>query len=149
MDRIDLEKMLKSIKKERNLDILVSSYQGLCYEFSCKPNKEKYPYPQIGEIIDEDKSVRWNREEVERLRLEYEEKATDLILFRNKLIGECENRIITLLGKDYEISYSESQRIWDHAYGLNHSYGIQAVINTYNSLADMYTDLLKIRNNKE
>ena len=33
-------------------------------EFSCKPKNPKY---KVGTIIDEDKSVRWNREEIERL----------------------------------------------------------------------------------
>ena len=44
---------------------------------SCKPGPE-FKKVAVGTILDEDKSVRWNREEVERIREEYTEEVIDI-----------------------------------------------------------------------
>ena len=48
---------------------------------SCKPSTTK---PKTGDIIDEDKSVKWNREEVVRLQNEYEKEVKELNTAKNK-----------------------------------------------------------------
>ena len=38
--------LIKEIKKEKELDVLVLSYEEFCLNYSCKPDREEYPYPQ-------------------------------------------------------------------------------------------------------
>ena len=84
---------------------------------SCKPSMSK---PRPNDVIDEDKSVRWNREEVERRMLAYEEEVKRLNKqknsFRDKLIQEvCET-----IKKDIKsISINDAKRIWEYAYANN------------------------------
>lgn len=50
-------------------------------KMSCKPTTKR---PKTSDIIDEDKSVKWNREEVTRLQNAYDEEAKALYTAKNK-----------------------------------------------------------------
>ena len=77
---------------------------------SCKPGPEFKKIP-VGTVIDEEKSVRWNREEVERIREEYTEEVKRLNRERNKKYNEVVIRIIALISKETGLS---EEKIWDN-----------------------------------
>lgn len=112
------DSLIKKIKKEKALNTLVSSFESFCAGYSRKPNREEYPYPRTTDIIDEDKSVKWNREEVQRLRRAFESKAEELNRYKNLISSAFEGRIIEILAKDNSISVEESQKIWSYAYSV-------------------------------
>lgn len=142
-DRFD--SLIKKIKKEKELNTLVSSFESFCTGYSCKPNREEYPYPRVTDVIDEDKSVKWNREEVQRLRRAFENKVEELNRYKNLISSAFEDRIIEILTKGNSISIEESQKIWGYAYSEGHSCGIRNVISCYEEFVSVYADLLKIR----
>ena len=140
------EELVKWIKKEKDMGCLIKSFDDFTLRFSCRPDREIYPYPKINDVIDEDKSVKWNREEVNRLRERFEKRVEELNKYKNKLTVEYEDRLITLLGKDNDISHDESSKIWSYAYSESHSSGVGDVVSTYREVVDLYNDLLKIHN---
>lgn len=137
--------LIKEIKKEKELDVLVSSYEEFCLNYSCKPDREEYPYPKRTDILDEEKSVKWNREEIGRLRKVYESKVVELNKHKNLIINALEDAIVKVLAKENHVSLDESRKIWNYAYAEKHSNGIIFVVYCYNELAGLYADLLEIR----
>lgn len=97
------------------------------------------------DIIDEDESVKWNKEEVQRLRRAFENKVEELNRYKNLICSAFEGRIIEILANDNSVSVEESQRIWSYAYSEGHSCGIRNVISCYEEFVSAYADLLKIR----
>jgi hypothetical protein len=139
------DSLIKKIKKEKTLDILVSSFESFCTGYSCKPDREEYPYPRGTDIIDEYESVKWNREEVRRLRRAFENRAEELTRYKNLISSAFEGKIIEILASDNSISIEESRKIWNYAYSEGHSCGIRNVISYYEEFVSVYADLLKIR----
>lgn len=137
--------LVKEIKKEKELDVLVSSYEKFCMSYSCKPDRAEYPYPKRTDVIDENKSVKWNREEIERLRKAYNDRVTELNKYKNLIINTFGGRIARVLAKNNHMSAAESQKIWHYAYLEKHSDGISFIVSYYEELAGLYADLLKIR----
>ena len=149
MNEKEFDNTLKQINKEKNLEKLVNDYEVFYMHFSCRPDREEYPYPKKDTVIDENQSVKWNREEVNRQRATFEKRVEDLNKWKNKLNNQYEHRIITLLGKENSISYDESSLIWSYAYMDGHSSGVRNVISIYCDLIDLYDDLLRIRENNK
>lgn len=149
MNEKEFDNVLKQINKEKDLGKLVSEHEDFCMHFSCKPNRDEYPYPKKDTVIDEYKSVKWNREEVERQRAAFEKRVEELNKWKNILCNQYEVRMITLLAKDYGISYDESSKVWAYAYAKCHSSGVRNVMAVYGDVVDLYEDLLKIRENNK
>ena len=68
----------KKMKEIKDINLLEEKCYNFFNEYSFKPDREQFPYPKIGEVLDEEKSVKWNREEVYRLREAHDEKVKDL-----------------------------------------------------------------------
>lgn len=144
----EVKDYIKEINKKTDCDKLVSLSDGFWRTFSCKPDRKEYPYPKTGDILDEDKSVKWNREEVARLRQAYLNRVDELNRCKNAISNAFDDRIVVLLAKDYGFSKEESRKIWNFAYEQEHSGGTSSVVSTYTDFADVYVELLKIRESK-
>ena len=97
------------------------------------------------DVIDEEQSVKWNREEVTRLRKAFENRVDELNKYKNLIFNEFENGIIKILAKDNHISVAENKKIWRYVFEERHSNGIRTIIAYYYDFIDVYIDLLKIR----
>ena len=137
----------ESIKKLHDVNIILESWTEFEKNFSTIPNPEQFPKYRANDIIDEDKSVKWNREEVKRRIDNRNAESTRLRTTKNEISHLYENVLIRELAKDYEISEMETKIIWRKAYEDSHAYSIASVYNTFAELADMYEDLRKaVRN---
>lgn len=151
IEKLNMEKeinymlSIKDIKKEKDLDKLVNEYDTFCREYSNRPDRDKFPYPKVGTILDEEKSVQWNREEVEKLRVTHDEQVKKLKKEYGYIKIAFDSSICSLLAKEYEISKKESEIIWKKAHEDGHSGGIRKVISGYTDLANMYKILLECR----
>lgn len=105
VNKTELDRFFRGILQETNLDILIINYKDFYNSFSCKPDKNDYPYPGKTDVIDEDKSVKWNKEdsdEIDNLKSQIEEiedkmedndkNSNDYKTFK-KEIDEMNNRI--------------------------------------------------------
>jgi len=115
-------------------------------------NKEyaaKAAYPTIrkfsqGHIFDEDKSVKWNREEVERHNTEV---AKQMEAYRKAVIqGEntFKEDVIAYLLDTYSINKAMAEKIFAKAYDDGHSGGMHEVLNIAIDLVDFVVDIMKL-----
>ena len=106
--------------------------------FSCKPFSKKY---KIGTIFDEEKSVRWNREEVERRNLLHEEEVKRLNNEKNKLreelIAEIKKHIIERIGKNTKNVNLKANRIYNYLYSKHYAFGFSEIINNMDDLLEL------------
>lgn len=130
-----------AIQKLHDINIILESWNEFERNFSCKPDPDEFPKYKTGDVIDEDKSVKWNREEIERRITARNDEVKRLNTMKNTLSNLYETVLIRELAKDYKISEKETKIIWSKAYDDNHAYGITSVYNTFTELADMYDDL--------
>lgn len=94
---------------------------------SCKPAFSK---PRTGDVIDEDKSVKWNREEVVRLQNTYEEEVKKLNTAKNKRRDDLYKELYKVIRHEVKgITINDAQQIFQYTYDEWHSYGYEEVFN--------------------
>ena len=80
----------------------------------CKPS-ENFRKVKTGDIIDEEKSVRWNREEVERLKEAYGEEVKRLNREKNALVTSATDRAIRLIAEETGLCEKKARLIFEAA----------------------------------
>lgn len=130
-------KDIKEIKKLNDVDEIIEEYEEFNREFSCRPDREKYPYPRVGEILNEEKSVKWNREEVIRLREEHDKEVVRLNIEKNNINNTYEESLVKVLSKEAKITRKEANIIWDFAYSQGHSCGIDNCVGFFREITEL------------
>lgn len=123
--------MKKKTVTLENLYELANEYDN----FSCKPQLGKY---RVGTVIDEEKSVRWNREEVERRNAAREEEVKALNRQRNLLHTNLVFSIKEYIAKETEVSPDRATKIYNYLYQKYHSYGLVEVINLLDEFLELF-----------
>lgn len=111
-------------------------------KMSCKPKgMRRY---RVDEVIDEEKSVRWNREEVERRNEAYAAEVKALNTAYNKahnaVIEKALKYIIANVG--YGCTRAKAQAIWNMAWSYGHANGLSDVYSYLTELMELATKLL-------
>ena len=92
-------------------------------------------------VFNEDKSVKWNREEVERVNKSLKEDYEEY----KKNVSDAEDSerkaIIKAFSNEYDISESKVETAYNHAYSESQSSGIYDVTITLESVMDLYTKM--------
>lgn len=136
------KKYIKKILTDgSSLKFIVACYNSFLNSFSCKPDDAKFPKYRANGIIDEDLSVKWNREEIARRNEAREAEVKRLNTERNELNTLYETGIKKLLAEENNFSLKEAELIYAYAYTESHSYGVQEVINTFSEIAELYNNL--------
>lgn len=78
-------------------------------DFSCVPKTSKY---HLGQVIDEDKSVKWNREEVQRLNDLRIEEVKLLHKQKNKLYEEFKDMVCKYITQETKVDKARSIKIF-------------------------------------
>ena len=107
------------LAKQDNLQKVSQDYSRAC-GMSCTPGP-RFRKVKKGEILDEEKSVRWNREESERLNNEYLEEVKRLNREKNAAITSATNRAIHLIAAETGLSEEKAKIFWDFVYDKHHS----------------------------
>ena len=102
-----------------DVDELRTMYEG-AYCMKMKPDLLR-SYKE-GYVFDENKSVKWNREEVERLNGEYDEECKRLRSLRNSKIDEVENEIFKYISNETGLSIDKSKLVWKYLYEKYHAF---------------------------
>ena len=111
---------------------------------SCKPSWKK---PKTDDVIDEDKSVKWNREEVERLQKAYDEEVKILNTEKNKCRDDLYKELYKVIRKEVVgITLNDAQQIFNYAYSEGHSYGYNEVFNTLDELIHLIGGIINHKN---
>lgn len=108
--------------------------------FNESPRKKAY---SIGHIFDEDKSVKWNQEEVIRQNNEIKEHNSKLREQRFKVLAEAHNNIIKYLqSKYYKIPRKKIETLYHHIFEniFKHDYSIRDVIDEVEEILDIFSE---------
>lgn len=105
---------------------------------SCKPDFKRL---KVGDIVDEDKSVKWNREYVEENRKKYDEEVKRLNTLKNKTKVDIQNRMVRDIAKETGTSETVAKMIYNMAYQdtINDDYFYR-----YSNFADKISDLIDL-----
>lgn len=125
----------------KTLDELRIDYQKVC-EMSCIPaNIKKVP---LGYIFDEDKSVKWNIEQVEINNRNYYLEVMKLKSERSDCMNVVLEDIYTVIQEDMscEISHEQAKIIWGYAYDMGHSGGAYDIFSHLYDLMNFVESLL-------
>lgn len=106
-------------------------------DFSCKPTYKKY---KEGTIFDKDKSVKWNREEVAKRNLLYNDEVKNLNRQKNQMYTELINLIKRYITQETKVSDKQATKIWNYVYEEYHSYGLTECINHLDDLLELFID---------
>ena len=114
-------KTIKIASSPDSWEEIEADYRAAC-SLSCKPD-DSFQKVKTGDVIDEDKSVRWNREEVERLKEVYAEEVKRLNREKNSAITDATMRAVRLISQEAEVSEEKARILWDFVYEKYHAYG--------------------------
>lgn len=144
-----LKEYLDKIDRYEYVEDLEQDYGDFLRNFSCRPDRNEYPYPKVGDVIDEDKSVKWNREEVARLRDAYGERVKELNKMKSKIGGAFEDKFIKLLANDNGLSKGVAKLVYAFAYRESHDSGLYAIRGTFEDVAELVNDIKKLEKTKK
>lgn len=108
--------------------------------FSCKPKSLKY---KVGTIFDEEKSVKWNKEEVERLNKKHEDEVKELNREKNLLYVNLVNSIKKYIISETKVSEARADKIYNYLYAEYHSYGLRECLCHLDDLLELFQENLK------
>lgn len=108
----------------------------------CVPtNVKKVP---AGHIFDENKSVKWNRDEVERNNALYQKEVARLNTEKNKRRDAIYEDIYMAIQNEvgFNISREKAMAIWNCAYSEGHAFGISCIMTYLYEFMDLAKVLL-------
>ena len=128
--------------ERKNTDLLQNIYKAYhkAQGMSCKPGKN-FSNPAWGTIFDEEKSVRWNREEVDRLRSEYEEEARRLTSEKNAAIKNATDMAIAYIVEDSGLPLEKAKILWDFLFSRYKTF--EEIFKEIPAFIKLYNELLK------
>lgn len=103
--------------------------------FSCKPKSCKY---KAGTVFDEDKSVKWNKEEIDRLNKLHDNEVKELNTEKNLLYTNLVKEIKSYIVQETHVSWERAGKIYNYLCDKYHSYGFIEVLNHLDDLLDLF-----------
>ena len=107
---------------EKTLNELAKEYKTLVTTDIC-PNADKFPHYDNNAIIDENKSVKWNMEEIKRRNTLYDEEYLRLTDIYDKTKLELILNITEAIRRELGETFSdrEANTIFWHSYNIDNS----------------------------
>lgn len=115
-------------------------------KMSCRPDFRKLPK---GYITDEDKSVKWNRERVEKNNTAYDAKVIELKQKKNAAREDLYERIYKEIQDELKCTRKTASLIWHYAYDEGHSNGAYGVYDKLDEMMDIVRDILDAEKQKK
>lgn len=95
-------------------------------------------------IFDEDKSVKWNKEQVAINNENYQKEVVRLNTEKNKRRDSILEDIYKAIQYEvgHNITRTQAQAVWNYAYEQSHSFGFNAVLNCLYEIIELAEVLL-------
>lgn len=94
-------------------------------------------------VIDEDKSVRWNREEVEKANASEKLRVREEKALRSKMDDKLADDIVKVISDESGLSEDKVTLIFDHAYSETRGESIFETISTLDDLVSLFIEVNK------
>lgn len=107
--------------------------------FSCSPAPELKKY-KTGHIFDEDRSVKWNREEVIRRNTLFDETVKQLNREKNAKYNALVARTKKYIMQETGVSETRAAKVYDYAYRMWHSGSLLTVLCELDELIEIFKD---------
>ena len=104
-------------------------------KFSCKPKSRKYKF---GTIFDEDKSVKWNKAEVERLNKIHDDEAKELNKRKSELYISLVGAIKMYIIQKTNVSEKQAEKIYNYLCNEYHAYSWRECLDHLDDLLDLF-----------
>ena len=108
----------------------------------------KAPYVEVppavvkGHVFDEEKSVKWNREQEEKARQARQEAITANRQAELAAVHNFATDLINAIQEDYDLSAKQANRLYSEAWEHGHSYGFHEVLSWAETLGSFVQDIL-------
>ena len=107
-------------------------------QLSCKPG-DGFMKVKEGHIFDEDKSVKWNRQEVERVNNEYQEEVKRLNDIRNEAFVDANAYAYKYITQETGLPEEKGEVFWSYVYRqFHHDY---SMFDNLEELIEFYNDI--------
>ena len=117
-------------------------------QMSCVPKFKKL---KSDYITDENKSVKWNREQVELNNAKYNQIVKELNTKKNKERDRIYKDIILKIRQEvgFNLDEKSASMIWEYAYSHGHFDGFSSILSWLNEIIDLVHNLLYAMENKK
>lgn len=123
-------------------------WEEICNEFeamekmNCKPGFKKLPKDYI---TDEDMSVKWNREQVEKNNEKHEQEVKRLNTMKNKERDRVYDNIFSYIQKyvGWDLDFDSAKKIWNYAYEQGHAFGMREIGIYLDEIMELVSDILE------
>lgn len=133
MEKWEVEKYCNEmIEKKRQIWDEMSAY------------KKANPKLKETDVLDEEQSVRWNKEEVKRRNLSRESKIASFTAALNQCNKDITEQIKKYICGNWGFKEQTAEIIYRNAYEKGHAYGYREVLIYVDENADMVNDCLEI-----
>lgn len=105
-----------------------------------QPTLKKY---KTGDIIDEEKSVRWNKEEVERLKKDYIDECNRLSKEKNELLSKNNVRLYKFIKSIYKLNDVQVKQLKEYIERTKRNSNIEYI----DDEVDLYINLFHLLDN--
>lgn len=112
------------------------------FALSCKPTAKRVPK---GYVFDENRSVRWNAEQVESHNAAMQKEVSEKQKSRSLAINQATDAIIALIVDEFhdEINNKQAEVIWNIAYDRGHSGGKYEIKAQLQQFMSAFYDFIK------
>lgn len=120
------------------------SLQSVLEDYRNDKYKNTMPSPyglqrySANHVFDEDKSVKWNKEQVVLKNKERTDKREEYRKESNKLENQLREDISNAIAEEYGFNKEQADIILGYAYEQHHSSGYYEVINSLGELCDVF-----------
>lgn len=73
-------------------------------------------------VFDDEKSVKWNREEVERQNEQLKQRKMEWDSEKSRLNAKLQNDCVQILKEDYGLNEAQAEKLYGHVFQEHHSY---------------------------
>ena len=133
---------IENINNAEIIPEIIHILNELSRSYTIYPDESLFPEYEVGDIIDEDKSVKWNRQEVARRIEARDAEMKRLRHLKQELTSAANNKLIELLSADYSLTKRQAKLIWNYAYDEAHSGGYDDVFDKFNDITGLVKDLI-------
>ncbi|MGN0415993.1 MAG: hypothetical protein ACI4FX_10965 [Agathobacter sp.] len=136
----------RTVSAKKNLRTVQEIWKELekVEQMSCKPNWKR---PHTEDILDEEQSVRWNREEIAKQQKAYDEEVKALNTKKNKARDSLYEELYRVIRQEVGgITVEDAKKIWWFAYEEKHAYGYGDVFSFLDELMDLIGGIVNGKN---
>lgn len=131
---------------------IIEDYANIDRTYKCKPDITKFPKCREGDIIDENQTVKWNKEEVTRRIQAYKNEVGRLNAERNAAFLRWRQDVTAIITaelverkifRDAATADKKALIIYNKAYEDAHSYGVYDVLQKVDAYVDFTEEMFK------